>query len=93
MTTYEEKLKELGIDRQAITRVCADPVNNAIGKEPIYLSENIGVRIQPAGMVREDLSHLVSERGRASARLNRAWWNSLTDEQKRAHAKRKKAKS
>ena len=97
--TYEEKLKELGIDREAIARACADPVNTAIVQEPSFLTPRsskgahiVGKRIRPPGTLDEDLSHLVSPRGRISAELNKKWWNSLSTEEKSAYAKKRMPK-
>ena len=98
MSTYEEKLKELGIDREEITRRCADPVNTAIVQESTYLrpvDKNglpIGKRERPADVVDQDLSHLVSPRGRISAELNRKWWNSLSEAEKKEYANKRRPK-
>lgn len=94
--TYEQKLKELGIDREEITRRCAEPVNTAIVQEPSYLTEQsqaghhrVGKRHRPIGTLEEDLSHLISARGRVSAALNKKWWASLTPEQKTEYARKR----
>ena len=56
----EDRYKSLGIDREAITKACADPVSAAVGKERDYFQINMGKRYKPPI---EDVSHLVDEYG------------------------------
>lgn len=59
--SYEDLCKSIGIDRDAITKACADPLNGAIGREPDTKRQNVGERIKRP---LEDWSHLVSGYGR-----------------------------
>jgi hypothetical protein len=56
----EDRYKSLGIDREAITKACADPVSTAVGKEQLYFTKYLGKRYKPPI---EDLSRLVNEYG------------------------------
>ena len=67
--TYTELCKSLGIDREAITKACADPVSTAVGKEQRYFQDTIGERIKPP--IEEDLSRFVSKMGQKMARNRR----------------------
>jgi hypothetical protein len=62
--TYEDRCKSLGIDREAITKACADPESTAVGKERDYLTKAIGTRVKP---LMEDLSRFVSKMGQKVA--------------------------
>lgn len=62
---YNELCKSLGIDRDAITKACADPVSSAVGKEQLYFQQYIGKREKPPI---EDVSHLVDEYGQTISR-------------------------
>lgn len=63
--SYDELCKSLGIDREAITKACADPVNTAVGKETRYFQDNIGKRYKPPI---EDLSRFVDNYGQSISR-------------------------
>lgn len=67
--TLEDRYKSLGIDREAITKACADPVSIAVGKEQERFQKPIGKRYKPPI---EDLSRLVDEYGQTiSKRLRK----------------------
>lgn len=67
--TLEDRYKSLGIDREAITKACADPPSTSVGKEPLYFQLHIGPRVKPPT---EDLSRLVDEYGQTiSKRLRK----------------------
>lgn len=59
---YSDLCKSIGIDRDEITKKCADPVNPQICKEPLYFTKKIGPRHRPP--TGEDLSHMVSKPAR-----------------------------
>jgi hypothetical protein len=59
--SYDELCKSLGIDREAITKACADPVSIAVGKEQRYFQNVIGPRVKSPPI--EDVSRLVDEYG------------------------------
>jgi len=61
---YDELCKSIGIDREAITKACADPVNTSVCKEPMYFRKNMGKRYKPPI---EDLSRFVSPLGQRVA--------------------------
>lgn len=68
--TLEDRYKSLGIDRDAITRACADPVSTAVGKEQEYFQTYIGPRVKPP--IKEDLSRYVDAYGQTiSKRLKK----------------------
>jgi len=99
MPSYEEKLKELGIDREAITKKCADPEKISICKEPTYLVPsrkgkipNLGPKQKSPGLVQEDLSHLICAQGQKMRERNQRWWNSLTKEEQDDYTRRRKGK-
>ena len=66
--TLEDRYKSLDIDREAITKACADPPSTSVSKEPHYFTKTIGERIKPP--IEEDLSRFVSKMGQKMA-LNR----------------------
>lgn len=66
--TYDDLCKSLGIDREAITKACADPVSTSVGKEQTYFTDKIGERIKPP---MDDLSRFVSKMGQKMARNRR----------------------
>ena len=66
---YNDLCKSLGIDREAITKACADPVSASVGKEQTYFQHNIGERVRPP--IEEDLSRFVSKMGQKMARNRR----------------------
>lgn len=59
---YDDLCKSLGIDRDAITKTAAGPVNGAIGKELDVTRQKMGKKIKRP---LEDWSHLVSSYGRS----------------------------
>lgn len=63
--SYYDLCKSLGIDREAITRACADLPNIAVGKEPAFFTKTIGSRYNPPI---EDLSRFVSKMGQKVSR-------------------------
>lgn len=63
--SYEELCKSLGIDREAITKACAEPPSIAVGKEPGFSHRPVGQRVKPPI---EDLSRFVSKMGQKVAR-------------------------
>ena len=65
----EDRYKSLGIDREAITKACADPVSASVGKEVSYFTDKIGDRVRPP--IEEDLSRFVSKMGQKMARNRR----------------------
>lgn len=70
MSSYEDLCKSLGIDRPAITAALDVPTSTAVGKEKLYLHDNIGKRIRPP---MEDISHLIDPYGQTiSKRLRKA---------------------
>jgi hypothetical protein len=69
--TLEDRYKSLGIDREAITKACADPVSTAVTKEPTYFQLHIGPRVKAPPI--EDMSRFIDEEGqRMSKRLRKA---------------------
>lgn len=66
---YNELCKSIGIDRDAITKACADPVKASITKENRTFKVNIGKRYKPPI---EDVSRLVDDYGqKMSKRLRK----------------------
>jgi len=60
--TYDELCKSIGIDREAITKACADPVSIAVGKEPRYFQINVGPRVKDPP-IKEDMSKYIDQYG------------------------------
>ena len=97
--TYEEKLKALGIDREAITKACEGPVNPVISREKDYYPEGafingrlkFGPRQRPQ-IPQEDLTYLNPERGNTTSQRNRKWWNSLTEAEQLAYTQKRRGK-
>ena len=69
--TYDELCKSLGIDREVITKACADPLNGAICKEKGIWGVPMGKRVQ-TNRVDEDVSHLVTPLARRISNRLRA---------------------
>lgn len=67
--TYDELCKSIGIDREAITKACADPISIAVGKEPRYFQLNVGPRVKAPPI--EDVSRLIDQYGQEISRRNR----------------------
>ena len=65
----EDRYKSLGIDREAITKACADPPSASVGKEPLYFQLNIGPRYKPP--LTEDLSRFTNKTAQKNARQPR----------------------
>mgnify|MGYP001617718200 FL=1 len=66
----EDRYKSLGIDRDAITRACADPVSTSVGKEQECFQKPIGKRYKPP--IEEDLSRFAAAHGKTiSKRLRK----------------------
>ena len=65
----EDRYKSLGIDREAITKACADPVSTAVTKEPTYFQLHIGPRYKPP--LTEDLSRFTNKIAQKNARQPR----------------------
>ena len=58
--TYNDLCKSLGIDRDAITKSCTEPLlNHAVGREREVFKEKVGPRVPPT-IKQEDLSRFVS---------------------------------
>jgi len=100
MPSYEEKLKELGIDREAITKKCADPVNPVICREADYMPDSViingRVRFGPKQKLppikAEEVQHLIYDKGQKMRERNQKWWNSLTKEEQDDYTRRRKRK-
>lgn len=67
--TYNELCKSLGIDREAITKACADPVSISVGKEQRYFKPDLVNRHKPP--IKEDLSRLIDAYGQRMSKLLR----------------------
>lgn len=89
MKSYEERCAELGIQRpKSLTEGFDDSPNGAICKEPEVTTQIIGERVNP-NPPPKDLSHLNPARGFACREITRAWWASLSPQQKKELAKRR----
>jgi hypothetical protein len=65
--SYEDLCKNLGIDREAITKAATEPSNGAITQEKGLWRVPMGKRILAPDRKDEDVSHLVSPLARRIA--------------------------
>ena len=90
MTSYEEKLKALGLDETLARRALPDPeapgrsIDNRLGKQPTYINERASMKVH---VELEDLTHLNPTARVTPKSVQRDWWNGLPEAEKRRRLK------